>query len=219
MYDLTGVLDFEELSAVRPGSSILIAGPAMTGKEDLALEMLADGSRQGQGALVFTTGDRAENVISDYRERVPDLDESKLAVVDCRGESSRSSERTPGGSFVYHLSSPGEITGMGIGITNCLESLANSGAESGRFAFTSLSTVLTYTDQKTVFKLCYVLSSKFDTADYLGLFTIDSGAHDDQTLQVIKQAFDGMIEIREGEDGREARVLGLAGQPSDWQPI
>mgnify|MGYP000554328936 CR=1 FL=1 len=217
VYDLTDVLDFDALSSVRSGSSILISGPAMTGKEDLAMSILADGSRRGDGAIVVTTSDRAESVVSDYRDRVPDLDESRLGVVDCRGESGRSSEFTPGGAFVYHLSSPGEITGMGIGITKCLENLHNNGADSGRFALTSLSTILTYTDKKTVFKLCHVLSSRFDSAGYLGVFTIDSAAHDDQTLQVIKQAFDGMIEIRETEDAREARVLGLAGKPTQWQ--
>lgn len=216
-YDLTDALDFDALSSVRPGSSLLISGPAMTGKEDLAYSILADGSRQGQGALIVTTGDSAADVVEDFRQRVPDLDETRLGVVDCRGEGGRSSERGPGGSSLYHVTSPGEITGIGIGITKCLEALHDSGAESGRFALVSLSTILTYTDQKTVFKLCHVLSSRFDSAGYLGVFTIDSAAHDEQTLQVIKQAFDGMIEIRDGDDGREARVLGLASRPSDWQ--
>jgi KaiC/GvpD/RAD55 family RecA-like ATPase len=216
-YDLTGRLEFDALSSVRAGSNILVSGPAMSGKEDLVRSMLASGSEQGQGAIIVTTSDRAEAVIDDYRERVPGLDESKLGVVDCRGEGGRSSERTPEGTFVYHISSPGEITGMGIGITKCLEALEDAGADSGRFALTSLSTILTYTDKKTVFKLCHVLNSRFDSTGYLGLFTIDSSAHDDQTLQVIKQAFDGMVEIREKEGRHEARVLGLAGQPTDWQ--
>jgi len=217
MYDLTDVLDFEALADVRPGSNILVSGPAMSGKEDLALSVLADGAERGQGSLVVTTGDRAENVLEDFLDRAPEADESTVSVVDCRGDGSRRGEATASGSYAYHVSSPGDLTGIGIGITECLEYLHNNGAESGRFALTSLSTMLTYTDRKTVFKFCHVLSSRFDSAGYLGLFTIDSSAHDDQTLQVIKQAFDGMIEIRENEGRREARVLGLAGQPTDWR--
>jgi hypothetical protein len=79
--------------------------------------------------------------------------------------------------------------------------------------------MLTYTDKKTVFKFCHVLSSRLDAAEYVGLFTIDSGAHDEQTIQVIKQAFDGLVEIREGEEGRQARVLGLSDEPTDWQSL
>ncbi|WP_459191308.1 RAD55 family ATPase [Halosimplex sp. J119] len=216
-YDLTDVLEFDALESVRPGSNILISGPAMSGKEDVALSMLADGAREGQGSLVVTTGDRAEGVLDGFLDRAPDADPSLVSVVDCRGDGSRRGEATASGSYVYHVSSPGDLTGIGIGITECLEYLHNNGADSGRFALTSLSTMLTYTDRKTVFKFCHVLSSRFDSAGYLGLFTIDSSAHDDQTLQVIKQAFDGMIEIRDEDGRREARVLGLAGQPTEWR--
>ncbi len=34
--------------------------------------------------------------------------------------------------------------------------------------------------KKTVFKFCHVLSSRLDSAGYIGVFTIDSGAHDDR---------------------------------------
>jgi len=216
-YDLSGPLEFDALADVRPGSNILVSGPAMSGKADLCMGMLADGSRRGEGAVVMTTGDRADEILDDYRTRVDDLDESRVAVVDCRGDGSRSDERTAEGAYVYHVSSPGDLTGIGIGITKGLETLANNGAEEGRFALDSLSTMLTYTDRKTVFKLCHVLSSRFDSAGYVGLFTIDSEAHDDQTIQVIKQAFDGMIEIRDHEGTRQARLLGLAGQPTGWR--
>lgn len=79
--------------------------------------------------------------------------------------------------------------------------------------------MLTYTDKKTVFKLCHILSSRLDAAGYVGVFTIDSGAHDDQTLQVIKQAFDGLVEVRESDSGRQARLLGLTSDPSEWNDL
>jgi len=216
-YDLTDVLDFDALESVRQGSNILVSGPAMSGKEALALSLLADGATDGQGTLAVTTGDSAANVMDDILERTPNALPSTVSAVDCRGDGSRRGEATESGSYVYHVSSPGDLTGIGIGITESLEYLHNNGADSGRFALTSLSTMLTYTDRKAVFKFCHVLSSRFDSAGYLGIFTIDSSAHDDQTLQVIKQAFDGMIEIRDNDGSRQARVLGLAGQPSDWR--
>ena len=64
MYDLSAVLDVEAMSSIRPGSSILVSGPAMSGKEELALSMLADGSRRGDGAIIMTTGDPADAVIA-----------------------------------------------------------------------------------------------------------------------------------------------------------
>jgi len=216
MYDLTNVLDIEALESVRPGSNILISGPAMTGKDDLAYEILADGTRQGQGAVIVSTGDRADNVITNFRDRTG-TDAVRLGVVDCVSDGAN--DATGDGIYVHNVSSPGDLTGIGIGITKALEGLHESGAQQGRLALSSLSTMLTYTDRKTVFKFCHVLSSRLDAAGYLGLFTIDSAAHDEQTLQVIKQAFDGMIEVREQNGTRQARVVGLTSSPSEWVDV
>ena len=219
MYDLSSVLEFDALREVRPGSSILLSGPAMTGKQQLAYDILADGARNGDGAVVVTTADKAATVAAEFNEKVPALENSQLGVVDCRGEGGTDREVIDGVS-VHQVSSPGDLTGIGIGITKALEGLHNSGRDKGRLALVSLSTMLTYTDKKTVFKFCHVLSSRLDAADYIGVFTIDSGAHDKQTIQVIKQAFDGLIEVREGgSGGREARVLGLANEPTDWKRL
>lgn len=218
MYDLSRVLDFDALSSVRPGTSLLIAGPAMTGKDELALEILRDGARDGEGAVVVTTNDNAADIAEDFSAAVPDLGDSQLGVIDCRGDSGSDGDATDG-VYVHHVSSPGDLTGIGIGITKALEGLHNSGRDQGRLALFSLSTMLTYTDKKTVFKLCHILSSRLDAAGYVGVFTIDSGAHDDQTLQVIKQAFDGLVEVRESDGSRQARVLGLTSDPSDWQDL
>ena len=214
MYDLTNILDIDALESVRPGSSILISGPAMTGKDALAYDILADGARQQQGAVIVSTGDRSENVIADFRERAG-TDAIRLGVVDCVSDNGDNTA-VADGVYVHNVSSPGDLTGIGIGITKAIEGLHESGADRGRLALSSLSTMLTYTDRKTVFKFCHVLSSRLDAAEYLGLFTIDSAAHDEQTLQVIKQAFDGMIEVREHDGTREARTVGLGGSPSEW---
>ncbi|WEL21736.1 MULTISPECIES: hypothetical protein [unclassified Halorhabdus] len=214
MYDLSSVLDVEPLEAVRPGSSILITGPAMTGKQGLAYDILADGVTDNQGAIIVSTGDRATTVIDEFADRAG-TDEFELGVIDCAGDQ-QTTESETGDAFVHHVGSPGDLTGIGIGITEGLEALHGRGADRGRLALSSLSTMLTYTDRKTVFKFCHVLSSRLEAAEYLGLFTIDASAHDEQTLQVIKQAFDGMIEIRETDGKREARVRGLTAEPSEW---
>lgn len=216
MYDLSTVLDFDALSSVRPGTSLLIAGPAMSGKDALAMDVLKDGAGEGEGAVVVTTNDQASAILDEFRTDVPEMEDSQLGIVDCRGDGS---DGPQSGTYVHHVNSPGDLTGIGIGITKSLDGLHKSGREQGRLALISLSTMLTYTDKKTVFKLCHILSSRLDSAGYVGVFTIDSGAHDDQTLQVIKQAFDGLIEFREDEGTRQARVMGLSSQPSDWKEL
>ena len=219
MYNLENVLNVDVASSVPPGSSILVSGPAMTGKDDLTLDLLADGAQDGEGAVVITTGDRAADVIGDLESRAPEAEAHQFATVDCRAEGSRTDDELDSGAYVYRVGSPSDLTGMGIGITQSFERLRDAGHDRTRLALSSLSTMLTYSDRQTIFKFCHVLSSRLDSTGYLGFFTVDSSAHDDQTLQVLKQAFDGLVEIREVEGSRQARVRGLRPDPSDWADL
>ena len=212
MYDFADVLDVDAASSVPPGSNVLVSGPAMTGKETLVFDILADGVREGEGAVVVTTGDRAGDVIGAIETRAPGVAGHQLGVIDCRGDSDGDDSE----AYVHHVGSPSDLTGMGVGITNSFERIQNAGIDRGRLALASLSTMLTFADEQTVFKFCHVLSQRLDAAGFLGFFTIDSSAHDDRTLQIITQAFDGLVEIRETDDTREARVKGLRPDPSEW---
>ena len=215
MYDFADVLDVDVASSVPPGSSVLISGPAMTGKEALVFDILANGVCDSEGAVVVTTGDRAGDVINDIESRATGVAGHQLGIIDCRGDSGDVSD-DHSGAYVHHVGSPSDLTGMGVGITNSFERIQDAGLDRGRLALTSLSTMLTFADEQTVFKFCHVLSQRLDAAGFLGFFTIDSNAHDDRTLQIITQPFDGLVEIRETDGAREARVKGLRPDPSEW---
>lgn len=213
-YDLTGVLDVPEVESVRPGSSLLVSGPAMTGKEELLRSVLADGIEDGQGAVIVTTGGAAEDVVTDLHSRAPEAGGHQVAAIDCRADGDREQGELDDGASVTRVGAPSDLTGIGIGITRSFERLHDAGLTEGRVALSSLSTLLTFTDDKTVFKFSHVLTSRIDAADFVGVFTVDSTAHDEQTLQIVKQAFDAVVEVRDNGQ-REARVRGLGGT-SEW---
>jgi KaiC/GvpD/RAD55 family RecA-like ATPase len=215
-YDLSDVVDVDVTASIRPGASVLLAGPTMTGKQDLLLDVLAAGVRDGQGGVVVTTGDPGAALLGEVESRAEDPAARQLGAVDCRADSNRRTEKLDSGGTVHHVASPSELTAIGISITECFENLRGAGVEDGRLALSSLSTMLTYSDREAVFKFCHVLSARLDSAGFLGLFTVDSTAHDERTMQVVKQAFDGLVEIRERDGVREARVLGLDPEPSAW---
>jgi len=63
----------------------------------------------------------------------------------------------------------------------------------------SLSTLLMYSDLETVFRFLHVFTGRIQSVDGLGLFCIDSTAHEDQTTNTLTQLFDGIVEL--SEDG------------------
>lgn len=218
VYDLSGALGIDALSSVPAGSSILVSGPALSGRDDVLLDVLADGIRDGEGAVAVTTADDAADWIETLRETAPAAPGYRIAAVDCRSDGDRSGRELDGGAFAYSVSSPSNFTGIGIGITNCFDRLQDAGITEARVGLTSLSTMLTYTDRQRTFKFCHVVTSRLAAAGFLGVFGIDSDAHDDRAIQVIKQAFDGQIEVR-NDDGREARFRGLDAGTTEWTQL
>lgn len=210
-YEVDDVLPHEDLEQLPAGASILISGPAMVGKAELALDLLAVGTDQGQHALAVTPDDRAEWVTDAFESDV-----ERLWIVDCTG--------TSGGSFgdtdrVKYVNSPGDLTGIGMGVAKCIRAIGVDVRGGLRLSVLSVSTLLQYANRDRVFNFLHVLTGRVSAADYLGVFTLDSAAHDEQTVNVVTSQFDAVVEIREDTEGREFRVRGLAGVDRGWRSL
>lgn len=215
-YDISNILDVPASSGIQPGTSLLVSGPAMTGTDRMAEDVLIDGAKRHDGTVAVVTNRSATDILEAFRDAAPKVDPARFAAIDCRAESDQAKGGADRASYRYQATDPSDVTGLGIGITNSLDRLESYGVNQIRLGLVSLSTMLTYTDVETVFKFCHVLTSRIDSEGYLGLFTIDDGAHDEKTMQVVKQPFDGMIQVRERDGRREGRMVGVTADPSSW---
>ena len=196
MYDLGP--DFED-AAVAPGTNILIAGPPLTGKRRLAMDILAHGAGLGEGSVIVTTRDSSERVLADYRSRVDDPDTVDLGVVDC--VTQHQGRSTADTDVVKYASSPVDMTGIGIKFSEFLEEFyGERDRTQNRVMLDSLSTLLMYSDVQTVFRFMHVFTSRIDDADALGVHVIESTAHQPEALNTMKQLFDGFVEVDEDRE-------------------
>ena len=195
MYDLKPRLD----ANVDPGTNILFTGPPLTGKRALCLDLLADGVDDGEGAIVVTTKDSATRVLNDFESRTP-YEGKPVAVVDCVTKQQgvgdvREDDR------IRYASSPVDMTGIGIQLSEVLQAFYQQrNIERNRVMLHSLSTLLMYSDLQTVFRFLHVFTGRIQSVDGLGLFCIDESAHDPQTLNTLKQLFDGIARTEEGAE-------------------
>ena len=205
MYDLADVLPEAE---VAPGTNVLVVGPPLTGKRKLALRLLAAGSNRGEGAIIVTTKDGSERMFSEYADLVDDVDGIDLGVVDCVARQQGTPELDDG--RVTYADSPVDMAGIGIELSAFLDRFSNErGIERNRILLHSLSTLLMYADLQTVFRFLHVFTGRVQSADALGVFVIDSTAHDERTMNILKQLFDLAITVEEGDGDLELRVDGL----------
>ena len=190
MYELTPHFDAE----VDPGTNILLTGPPLSGKRSIMMDILAAGTERDEGAIVVTTKDGADRVLRDYEKRIA-YEGEPVAVVDCvtrqQGGDTRESDR------IKYASSPVDMTGIGIKLSEFLQAFGDRGIKQNRVMVHSLSTLLMYSDLQTVFRFLHVFTGRVQSVDGLGLFSIDSTAHDDQAMNTIKQLFDGIVTVPE----------------------
>jgi KaiC/GvpD/RAD55 family RecA-like ATPase len=166
------------------------------------MDILAHGADNGEGSVIVTTRDSSDRVIADFQSRLVDPDTADLGVVDCvtqhQGRSASDTE------MVKYASSPVDMTGIGIKFSEFVEEFyTQRGVRENRVLLDSLSTLLMYSDLQTVFRFMHVFTSRIEDADALGVHVIESTAHDAETMNTMKQLFDGIIEL---SDDRELSV-------------
>ena len=215
MYDLTAALSGTELE---PGTNVLVAGAPLTGKRRFVFDVLASGARNGEGSIVVTTKDSADRVLSEFSAAVDtgtgigtNVETADIGVVDCVTKQ-RGVGSVEDGPRVKYASSPVDMTGVGIKFSEFLQEFYEvRGLRHNRILMHSVSTLLMYSNLQTVFRFLHVFTGRVQSADALGIYVIDSTAHEDQTMNTLKQLFDGVIEL-ERSDGPEPTIR-TAGLP------
>ena len=193
MYELEPTFDN---NTIEPGTNLLVSGPALSGKRRLAFEALAHGGNNGEGCVIVTTRDSSDRVLTDFQSLLTDPEETHLGIVDCvtkhQGRSATDSEN------VKYTSSPVDMTGIGIKFSEFVEEFyTERDVERNRVAIDSLSALLMYSDLQTVFRFMHVLTSRIEDAEAIGVHVLESTAHDAETLNTLKQLFDGIVTVEE----------------------
>jgi KaiC/GvpD/RAD55 family RecA-like ATPase len=212
-YDATGVLPDALCREFDDGTNLLLSGPAMSGKRTTLLDLVARGERDGDGSVLVTSRDPAEEIVEEYEAALDDRS-AFLHIVDCVSTQSGSATAAAG---VHHVSSPGDLTGIGIEFSGVAEDAAEAGFDRLRVGFDSLSPLLMYVDLQRLFRFLHVFTSQIQSQGWLGVFSVDPESHDAQTVNTISQLFDGVLEVRVPDDGgREGRLRGVTDTPTEW---
>jgi KaiC/GvpD/RAD55 family RecA-like ATPase len=200
------------LAGLRPGTSVLVSGPSHAGTRTLGFRMLS--GPDDDGAILVSTNHRAGSIAEDWARAGFDLSEERTAVLDCVGEED---ETVP--AKVLPVSGPADLTGIGMRYSDVYRTFKQSGVERVRTGLFSVSTLLSYGDLKTVSRFVHTLVGRVNAVDGLGVFLVDAGMHDEQTVSTLTQFCSARIDVRETEGGQELRARGVPSQSRDWVPF
>ncbi|WP_336001129.1 DUF7504 family protein [Halorientalis halophila] len=218
-------------TALSTGESVLIAGPAMTGKRRLLFDLV--GSSPDKAAILISTkrdGAQFQRSFLDSHAADPSeatdrpsgddgaassgADGWSVRTVDCVSRS-RGFGQHRDTDTVRYVSSAGDLTGVGIAASGFMREFYHADREA-RVGLHSLSTMLMYADLRRVYQFVHVLTGRIDSSGFVGAFTLDTTTRNSESLDVLTQVFDALVEVRDEGDGPELKVRGGEFGPRQW---
>ncbi len=213
-YSFSSALPIEP---IEPGSTVFVAGPALSPAEDLAAVLVADGCQAGHASLFISTNMTSDRLLTGCRRTHPEFDSSKAGIVDCTGQDVGEQDEE---AMIKYISTQNDLTGIGMKFSALYESLYMESGGPVRTGVMSLSSLSMYVDLRALYQFIQTLSGRIDSADGLGVFAIDPTTHDTKTVNTLSQVADGRIDVRESDEADgELRIRGLHDQPSGWRPF
>lgn len=192
------------LDAVERGASVLVLAPSLHEPTDEAcLDLLTLDRPSDQNVLWVTYTRSPDSCIQDWLAHAGEQPRNMRFV--SVGETTRSTSAVSGatengrGEVVDTLSNPGDLTGLGIKLSEVLKEWSRNDAPTVA-CFNSLTALLQYADLQTVYKFLHVLTGRFAAADVTAHFHLDPDACDTQTVSTLTSLFDTVFELGEDDE-------------------
>ncbi len=210
------------LDPVRPGTALLVVSPTAV---DMPAKRLLAAGNPDEGLLGIAARSSPRRFLHGLAEATPEpLVEPHVGVLGCMGSLNPRIRSFPE-AHVRSVGNPADLTGVGMRFTDLYRGVTDSLDAEGRenppvrVCLDSLTVLSQYVGARTLYRFLNAFNNRVRSAGMLGLTTVNRGAHDEHDLGRFAGLFDGLVEIRENEDGTlERRIRGLPQQGRGWQP-
>lgn len=206
------------IGPIPPGTNIMLIGPPMIGKSFFGRSFMFNGLKDNEAGVYVSTKETGLKIQEWYERNGMDLSqfEDHYGIVDCLSKTLRmdAGEKPKN---VVEVASAVDMTGISIGVNQFLEDFwRTKQIKKVRVVVESLSNLLMYSNLQTVFRFLHVFTARLKAMDAVGVYTVEEGMHDPATITTLKQLAQGVIEMKEEDNGKYLRVMGLTPAPTDW---
>jgi KaiC/GvpD/RAD55 family RecA-like ATPase len=200
----------DEIGGIVSGANIMLIGPAMSGKNAVLNSIMSCGLQNGEAVVLVETRMPGEDALQKLNPPEP----SFIGVVDCVARTLGVNARDT--SRIRHVSSPVDLTGVGVRVSQLMEDFDKVNNGEARLCIDSVSTMLMYSNLQTVFRFLHVMAGRVSMQGDLGVYVVDEGMHDSQTIATLKQLFNAVLQVKVEGDCTYIRAVGLTPRPTQW---
>ncbi len=204
-----------------PSQSLLLLGPSGIGKTIFCKQFLYNGLIIGEPCIYVATDESFEEVGKSMKsigfDIQPYRDKGMFRIVDCYSWKLGSES-----SSEYVVNNPADLATVSIAIEK-----ARHGLKKIRFVLDSITGLTSICNHNvTVFsKFLQIVVARIRLMDSNAIFTAAPEAHDPQLVSCLRLTFDGTLEMKEDESGKEIkrllRIFSLKGakHKTHWTPF
>jgi len=177
------------LSSTEHRSAILIIGPTLSNKDEIAFDLLAESWNEETAPFAVTAADSEQTLRSRFGEFVPrGRSATEFYVIDCSESSDAESESA------CSVASPADLTGVGICLSKGYDRHGTGGDRC--VLIDNLSTLLIYSDIGRVYRFLSVINSRIADVGDTTVQLLDADAIRSEDKTKLFQLFSTIIQVR-----------------------
>jgi hypothetical protein len=173
-----------------PPSVLVLDGPASEKHNDACLELIT-GTRRPTDVLTVCDGMAVDERAARLRARSDTVASTAFVTLDAGTAPSTLDE-----TAVRRISTPGDLTGIGLGVVDWLTAPVSEGDLA--VCIDDVSTMVEYTDLERVFRLLHALEGTCRDHGARFHVHVTGSAHDDRAVATLRQLFDEQRDVSAG---------------------
>lgn len=173
-------------------TNILLVAPSMEASTtETCVDLLTVPDPADTNVLYVTYTDAPDSVLARWTDSVETLPASvRVIPVSSVAAPTASSGRVA----VDPVSEPGNLTDLGVAITDAFEAWAPSDRRTV-LCFRSLTALLQYVDRRPAYRFLHTVTRHVQESGSLAHFHMEPNAHDEETVTTFTTLFDGVLDL------------------------
>lgn len=179
----------------RPGTSTIVQGASIGGRELLLRAYFAAGLKEGEGCLYVSTRNFATEVIAEFTGAGIDLPAlgGRYRFIDTY--AAQADPAVQDTDAICYVSSIADFAKMSNAIMTSLGEFISAGVSGIRLAFDSIDTMLLYVSPQGVYRFLSYLRAKIKVQRATAMFLIEPTIHNEKDLKTMLQLADVIMEV------------------------
>ncbi|MBM4241232.1 MAG: hypothetical protein FJ150_06175 [Euryarchaeota archaeon] len=179
-----------------PGTSILLSGDLFSGKDVFSRQFVVEGLNTGEACIIISTNEAVEKILDD----LGNAELQNLSIIDCISSRFGATVELPFSDQIRYVESPVDLSMMMVATNEFLELYSrHKNIKNVRIVLDSLSTLLMYSDLRTIFRFLHVLTTRVKAVGGVCLIVMEEGAHDEIEEKALQQLTQAIIKMIEGK--------------------